>query len=217
MRANPESPCCAMTPTNPTATWRSAHGHRADRGGCGRAPGRLSPPRTPAGRSVTSATPSRPTSPRPRFPSCAGSARPMSSPSTRPGGGTDMTMRVPPGDGCDPRLASGSVDPADLSGADHHERRRPAPVQPGLGRRRPRRRLCPDQHHPGAAEGPQPGCQPRTCWWLIPTTPAATSSSAAAELVTDGALAHLDALTPPLHPASGLLRHLPGPACAGRG
>ena len=122
---------------------------------------------------------SRHGSPRPRSRSCAGSVRPMSSRSTRRPRRVAMTALVATGTGPDPIVAPRPPDPADLRRADHDGRRRPAPVEPGLGRSR--RRVRPGQHDARAAEGPQPPRQRRrsACWSSIPTTPAASSRSGA--------------------------------------
>ena len=106
-----------------------------------------------------------------------------------------MTAAVALRDAADPGLAPRPPDPADLRRAHHDGRRRPAPVEPGVGRLR--RRMRPGQHDARAPEGPQPARQPEG-------QPARRRSRehgrfiqirGDAELVTDGAVEHLDALT----------------------
>ena len=93
--------------------------------------------------------------------------------------GDPMTTIVATETVADPGLAPRPPDPADLRRADDDAPRRPAAVEPGLGR--PRRRVRPGQHDARSA-GRGATCSPTrrsACSSSTPTTPAGSSRSAA--------------------------------------
>ena len=136
----------------------------------------------------------------------------------RGGGAMTTVSGVAPGRRPDPGLAPRPADPADLRRPHDDGHRRPAPVEPRLGRRTTA--SAPGSTRRSSARRAET-CSPArrsACSSSTPTTPPGSSRSAATwSSISDGAVEHLDELTRKYtrHPA--LLRmHLPGRAAVPR-